>query len=220
MAVADLQFVYFADPMCSWCWGFAPVAAELRRAYPEIPLRAVMGGLRPGTTEPMTEEAKKSTREHWEHVHEASGQPFDFGFFERDGFVYDTDPAARAVVAARRKSWAAALDYLERAQTAFYAEGKDTTSEDVLVALATDLGHEASEFRALLRSEEVKQETWSDYAISQRAGVTGFPTLILGPGPDGAYLPVSRGYQSAERVTTVVDYYLKHLASAAAGPAG
>ena len=24
-----LHFIYFADPMCSWCWGFAPVIEKI-----------------------------------------------------------------------------------------------------------------------------------------------------------------------------------------------
>jgi putative protein-disulfide isomerase len=35
----------------------------------------------------MNEAAKRTTREHWEHVREESGQPFDFTFFERDWVV-------------------------------------------------------------------------------------------------------------------------------------
>ena len=62
-----------------------------------------LGGLRPGTTQVMHQAAKDSTRTHWEHVYEASGQPFDFGFFDRQDFVYDTDPAARATVMVRRE---------------------------------------------------------------------------------------------------------------------
>ena len=27
------QFVYFADPMCSWCYGFAPVIAALAERF-------------------------------------------------------------------------------------------------------------------------------------------------------------------------------------------
>jgi len=93
------HLIYFADPMCSWCWGFAPVIDAIRERFGrDLPIRLIMGGLRPGTTKPMTEAAKRTTREHWEHVHEASGQPFDFTFFEREGFVYDTEPAAKAVV--------------------------------------------------------------------------------------------------------------------------
>jgi putative protein-disulfide isomerase len=49
-----LHFVYFADPMCSWCYGFAPVMRQLRQRYGDVAqVRPVMGGLRPGTTEPM-----------------------------------------------------------------------------------------------------------------------------------------------------------------------
>ena len=29
------MMLYFADPMCSWCWGFNPVMARVREAYGE-----------------------------------------------------------------------------------------------------------------------------------------------------------------------------------------
>jgi len=48
--MADPHLIYFADPMCSWCWGFAPVIAQVRERYGEaLPVRLVLGGLRPGT---------------------------------------------------------------------------------------------------------------------------------------------------------------------------
>ena len=88
-----LHLIYFADPMCSWCWGFSPVIEAVRERFgPSLPIRLMLGGLRPGTTEPMTEGSKREICEHWEHVHEASGQPFDWSFFDREGFIYDTEP--------------------------------------------------------------------------------------------------------------------------------
>ena len=60
-----------------------------------------MGGLRAGNTEPMTDKDKDYIRGAWAKVGEATGQPFDPSFFDRE-FVYDTEPACRAVVAARR----------------------------------------------------------------------------------------------------------------------
>ena len=96
------RLIAFVDPMCSWCYGFAPVLEAIAKHYgASLPIHLVMGGLRPGTTEPMTDTMKAMIREHWEHVHTASGQPFDHAFFERETFVYDTDPAARAVVLMR-----------------------------------------------------------------------------------------------------------------------
>jgi len=38
-----------------------------------------------------------------ERVRDASGQPFDFDFFARERFVYDTEAAARAAVVMRRR---------------------------------------------------------------------------------------------------------------------
>ncbi len=200
------HLIYFADPMCSWCWGFAPTAEA---AAERLPIRLVLGGLRPGTTAPMTREARAEMPKHWEHVREASGQPFNGeAFVERDGFVYDTDPAARAVVAARRQDPAAAMAYLRAAQSAFYEEGRDVTQTGVLEDIAAGLGLDGARFAEDLASEDVKNETWGDYATSQNAGVRGFPTLIVGRNPDGTYAMVTRGFQARETVLASIDAWL------------
>jgi putative protein-disulfide isomerase len=194
------HLIYFADPMCSWCYGFSPVIDEVRRAFGhELPVRVVMGGLRPGTETPMDEDRAAEVMGHWHKVAEATGLPFSDTAIP-PGFVYDTDPAARAVVVAREAGDEAAADYLTRAQKAFYAEGRDVTSSQVLADLAAELGHDREGFLARWASEEVKNETWRDYAISQRAGVTGFPTLVAGPDDRGAFGVVTRGYAPAEPV--------------------
>jgi putative protein-disulfide isomerase len=212
----SLQFIYFADPMCSWCWGFAPVIEQIAARYGEaIPVRLVLGGLRPGTTEPMSAEARASLTGHWHEVEEASGQPFDYeGLKGRDGFIYDTDPAARATVMVRRAHPDKALSFLARAQRAFYAENLDVTSPHVLADLAAEFGIERDGFAERLASEDVKQETWSDYAISQRAGVTGFPTLVAGPGEDGTYGAVTRGFQPAEAILPMIGRWLATVRAA------
>jgi putative protein-disulfide isomerase len=204
-----LHFIYFADPMCSWCWGFSPVVETLRRRYGDIlPIRLVMGGLRPGTDQPMTEDAKQNLRGHWVEIGELTGQGFGDGPLDKPGFLYDTDPAARAVVLARRTSNDAALGFLARAQAAFYAEGRDVTDFEVLADLASEQGFDRRAFLTALAEEPLKNETWRDYAVSQRAGVTGFPTLILGPKIDGTYALINRGYQAAQDVVGGIDALL------------
>ena len=204
-----LQLIYFADPMCSWCYGFSPVAQALRRRYGDIaPIRPILGGLRPGTTDPMPEESRRGLVKHWDEIAKLTGQPFDQSLAERDGFIYDTDPAARAVVLARRTSNDAALDYLEAAHRAFYAEGRDVTSSEVLADIAAEQGFDRAAFLTALADDGLREETWRDYAIAGRAGATGFPTLILGPNADGSYALVTRGYQGAEPVMRGVDAWL------------
>ena len=209
-AVANPHLLYFADPMCSWCWGFSPVIGAISERFGDaLPIRLMMGGLRPGTTMPLDESGKRTIREHWEHVHEASGQPFDMRFFERDGFVYDTEPASRAVVVARRSGAEQGFAYLRLAHAAFYAENRDVTNEEVLVDLATKLGLDREEFAEALVSEEAKQETWTDFAVSQHAGITGFPTLLAGSGEANEYGIVTQGYQPADRVVPALEGWLQ-----------
>jgi putative protein-disulfide isomerase len=209
------HLVYFVDPMCSWCWGFSPVIEAIEKDPAlDLPIRLVMGGLRPGTTEPMTDQAKAEIKSHWGHVHEASGQPFDQAFFARERFVYDTDPSARAVVIMRRTGTPQALAGLRRIQAAFYAENRDVTQLDELAAIAVELGFSEAEFRAAMQSDEARRETWEDYALSQATGVRGFPTLIAGTGGDAPYAMVTHGFQPMNDVLPMLHRWRATLAAA------
>jgi putative protein-disulfide isomerase len=208
------HLIYFSDPMCSWCYGFSPVIEDIRRSFGRaLPVRVVMGGLRPGVSEPMTEAAKREVSGHWRHVHDATGLPFDAAAVMREGFVYDTDPAARAVVVVRRDGEEVAVDFLGRTQRAFYAEGRDVTSAKVLADIAVEVGQDRDRFLEAWTSEEAKQETWRDYAISQRAGVTGFPTLVAGPNAEGAFGVVTRGFAPGEQVVAVLRDWIERIAA-------
>lgn len=212
--MATPHLIYFSDPMCSWCYGFSPVIEEIQRTFGRaLPIRVVMGGLRPGAETPMTEEAKLEIADHWTHVHEATGLPFNGAGMSRPGFVYDTDPAARAVVAARRDGEEMAAAFLNRAQRAFYAEGRDVTTSQVLGDLAEEMGLDREPFMEVWSSDEIKEETWRDYAISQRAGVTGFPTLVAGPNDEGVYGVVTRGFAPAGQVVPILKEWLERIAA-------
>jgi putative protein-disulfide isomerase len=106
-----------------------------------------------------------------------------------------------------------AAAFLARAQRAFYAEGRDVTTEAVLGDIAEELGIDRTGFLAAWSSEEAKQETWRDYAISQRAGVTGFPTLVAGPNPEGVYGVVTRGFAPGEQVVAILKEWLERIAA-------
>lgn len=73
--MSELRLVYFADPMCSWCYGFSPVITTLvERFEGRLGLQVVVGGLRAGNTAPMRAEDKDYIREAWTRVGAASGE--------------------------------------------------------------------------------------------------------------------------------------------------
>lgn len=195
---------YFADPMCSWCWGFAPVVAALKDAYAgRMQLALMMGGLRPGTTEPMTPNHRAEILHHWEEVQRRCGQPFRFDNALPDGFIYDTEPACRAVVTMLDLNAAAAFDYFKAVQAAFYAEGRDVTDSTVLAQLAAR--HDVGDDRFLERfaSPEMQQMTRTHFRQTAEIGVRGFPTVILQH--DARFEVLTYGYRPLAELAPVLE---------------
>lgn len=189
-----IELVYVADPMCSWCYGFAPTITAIAKQFDgRMPVWPLMGGLRAGNREVMTDKDKAYIREHWGHVNDKTGRPFDDQFFAREGFIYDTEPACRAVVTMRIMMPEKAMDFLERISTAFYAEGQDTTSAGVLIDLAEEMGAERARFTRGFNLPEVRDATGRDFASARQLGVRGFPSLLAG-NDDIGYTLLTNGF--------------------------
>jgi protein-disulfide isomerase-like protein with CxxC motif len=72
---AALEMIDVADPMCSWCYGFAPVIFALAERFEaRLPLRLMMGGLRAGNTELMRAAEKHYVRQAWTQVGALAGR--------------------------------------------------------------------------------------------------------------------------------------------------
>ena len=198
---------YFADPMCSWCWGFSPVIEAVRDAYrARLKVALVLGGLRPGETTSMTATARNEILHHWQQVHERTGQPFRFEHALPDGFIYDTEPASRAVVAAGGLDPAHSFTLFKAIQSAFYAEGRDVTRPDTLADLAAGIGLDAAVFTQAFDSDDARAKTQSHFMQTRTAGVRGFPTLILKRGE--RLDRIVAGYMPLDTVRTELDRLL------------
>jgi putative protein-disulfide isomerase len=173
------ELIFVADPMCSWCWGFTPAISAIRDKYADcLTIQLVVGGLRAGNDKVMDNEAKGNIRHHWEEVRKATGQPFDFNFFNRDNFTYNTEPACRACVTVRGLKSDAVLNYLELLHKSFYANNQDITDTSVLASLATSLGVDINQFSEVFSSDKARTATHDDFQVACNLGVTGFPTVV------------------------------------------
>ena len=200
--------LYFADPMCSWCWGFSPVIDRVIDEFGErFDLNLVMGGLSPGTTDPVDERTKATIREHWEHVQTASGQAFEFGFFDRTDFIYDTEPACRAVVCARELERTSEFSMLRTIHHAFYAENRDVTDTIVLCELAAAEGFDQVAFETHFEDQKTRLATGNDFKIARNTGIQGYPALVVGVEAEGL-TGITIGYQPYEAIGPTIEHWL------------
>jgi putative protein-disulfide isomerase len=193
----ELELVYVADPMCSWCWGFAPVIEKVEASF-VMPLRIIIGGLRPGDRAEPIDRIRDYVAHHWTQVAAASGQPFDHAGLERDDWMYDTLMADTAVVTMREVAPYETRRFLDTVQRAFYSQRIDVTEAAAYRDLVLGFPVDPDEFVTQIRSAEMKAATEQDFLEAQWLGVTGFPTLLLRDG--ASTLPISYGYAPFETV--------------------
>jgi putative protein-disulfide isomerase len=175
------RLCYFADPMCSWCYGFGPVLTGFLGQHPTLAVEVVMGGLRPYTKDAAPASQKAEIRNHWRHVEAASGLPFDDAMLMSAGFIYNTEPACRAVVTAREMK-DDAIGLLKAIQCAFYRDARDVTDEEVLIAIAAENSIATKTFAEHLRSDVMRDATHRDFQLTAQLGVRGFPMLCAARG--------------------------------------
>jgi putative protein-disulfide isomerase len=184
---------------------------QLRQQYAgQCSFQLVMGGLRAGNTQPMDQKLRDYVLDHWRNVHRASGQPFNFDFMMPPGFIYDTEPACRAVKTADRMvpspGSEVAFRLMEAIQRAFYVDNMDVTQEGVLVEKAVQCGLDGDAFQKLFRSHSMKQATQEDFDRSRQLTTTGFPTLV--GVLDGRVTTLAPGYATTNQLIPAIDKWL------------
>lgn len=202
--------IYVGDTMCSWCYGFAPEMDKFINLHPELKVRLVQGGLRPKNTEKIYG-MQDFLRSHWIEIEKRTGQPFSYEILTDETFVYDTEPASRAVVVARMidesKEWA----FFKKVQTAFYKENKDTSKIFTYLDIAKELGLDCDKFSQLFDTEEAKYATKSDFQLASEMGVKGFPSVVVKVGKE--FFMIANGYREVKDLEEVYQNVLKEVAN-------
>jgi putative protein-disulfide isomerase len=129
-----------------------------------------------------------------------------------EGFVYDTEPACRALVTARGLAPDCAWTLLGLIQQAFYVEGRDVTRASVLVELAETAGVPRIEFAEAFDRAEQHAATAADFTWVQDLGIAGFPTLLAER--NGQLALLTNGYQPLSELSPLLGRWLERAACA------
>ncbi|NRA89442.1 MAG: DsbA family protein, partial [Rhizobiales bacterium] len=171
-----------------------------------------VGGLRVGGHQAWDAEFRKFLREHWQQVGQASGQEFNMGLLDLAAFNYDTEPACRAVVAAKNISMnldlpnQTILQFYVAIQRKFYVDNQDPKQVDFYKSICADTQINFDDFKNAFLSDEIKQQTAAEFNVIRNWGGNGYPTLLVS---DGKTLElVSSGYQKSEILIQALDKLL------------
>ena len=172
------QLFYIYDPMCSWCWGYAPTWQRLQRELTsEVDIIYGLGGLAEDSDVLMPEAMQVFLQQTWRKIAQQLGTEFNFDFWQHCQPRRSTFPACRATLIARE--FGKEQEMLTAIQHAYYLQAKNPSNLDTLQALAVDIGLDGYDFLQKLKSQSVDEQLMVEINKMRSLPINGFPALVL-----------------------------------------
>ena len=78
------KLFYVYDPMCSWCWGYAPTWQRLKSELAShVEVVYALGGLAPDSDDAMPQAMQKFLQQTWQKISQQLGTEFNFDFWQQ-----------------------------------------------------------------------------------------------------------------------------------------
>lgn len=195
---------YVHDPMCSWCWGLAPVLEQLLENLPaDIQVTRLLGGLAPDSDQPMPVELQQTIEATWHRIQQSiPGTQFNFDFWTQCVPRRSSWPACRAVIAARLQGDAFDVRMTQAIQLAYYTQARNPSDASTLMALSDELGLDTQLFAKALAGESVEQQLQAEIALSRRLHASSFPSLVLKTG--ASVWPIAVDYNDSAAMLEMI----------------
>lgn len=143
--MSDLEFRYYFDPLCGWCYASAPALAALAERHGDK-LRMMPVGLfvEPRPISAMADHAWRNDQ----RISQLTGQRFSEEYHRKvlqapDG-VFTSKALTLALAALGEIAPSLEARFLHAAQVARYVEGRDTSRVDEVVRIAATVANEAA----------------------------------------------------------------------------
>jgi putative protein-disulfide isomerase len=173
---AILYYVY--DPMCSWCWGYAPTWQQLKDELTQhIKVVYGVGGLAEDSSTIMPDEMQVFLQRTWQKISQQLGTQFNYDFWQRCQPRRSTFPACRAILVARASG--KELEMLAAIQQAYYLQARNPSDIDTLQALAIEIGLDENDFLQQMSSQKIEKALQSEIVKVRAMPISGFPSLVL-----------------------------------------
>lgn len=195
----NMQLIYVLDPMCAWCYGFAPELEEFLKKHPSVEIEYIMGGLAPDNDEPMGEDLRQAISSYWYEIEKKTQVTFNHDYWKLNTPYRSTYPACRAVIAAEVLKEKNTVQMIKAIQSAYYKEAKNPSLEQTLIECAKSIGLDESEFKRTLHSKEIENQFRQQLILSHQLQASSFPTLFYINEKNQAHI-LAQGYTQAKNI--------------------
>jgi putative protein-disulfide isomerase len=176
------SLIYGFDPLCGWCYGFAPALEALRQARPDLPIQLVLGGLVTGERVGPYKLMHDYIRGASQRLKTVTGRGPSEQFFDKvvgpsSPLIGASVPPSAAIAQVRAQAPDQALAFAHLVQAAHFEDGADLNDPAIHAALAKRLGLDIA--FDLPDPHALPSALAEEFQAARKLGVDAFPTLLL-----------------------------------------
>ena len=211
---APLKLVYAFDPLCGWCFAFAPTTRALLERFEtdQVEWEVMCGGLVTGERVAPISQMRGYLEQGMRAVEARTPVRFGKAFREevlaKGTWVSQSEPACRAtLVAQKHEGGRAALGFGSALSRAFYEEGLLPDDPKTWEQVGDRVGLDGVALAKRAQTEEAKELTKAAFARARSQGVQSYPTLYQRK--EGKLSVLLPGYAPAKDAVAMVQEVLR-----------
>src|SRR5690606_39273932 len=178
------ELVYGYDPLSAWCYAFGAALHQLRQALGDrLLVRVACVGMARGEAARPVRLAASQLRAGIRSVQARTGvlfgERFVHGLLRSETWVFDSEPASRALIAAQQLAPDRALDFATGLATAFHGCGLEPDAPSTLRAVAMEAGIDGDALIERWSDPFALRTTEAHFDHTRACGITTAPSLHL-----------------------------------------
>jgi putative protein-disulfide isomerase len=197
---AKPKIYYVYDPLCGWCFAYAPIMEKLAQEFKDqVEFVVVPGGMIIGENVRPIREIAPYLLQAIPSLEEISGvkmgEPY-IALVKEGSYIASSYQPSLAMVVFKSFHTGRDVEYAHKVQQSYFIEAKDIMGDSLYKELAVQFEVSPEEFMKRMSDTAYQSKTQEHFDFAAYLNTKGFPALVGKSGD--SYQKITYGYLSAE----------------------
>ncbi len=205
------KIYYVYDPLCGWCFAYAPIMTKLSQEFKDqVEFVVIPGGMIVGeNVRPIREIAPyllQAIPEFEEISGVKMGEPY-MAMLKEGSYIASSYRPSLAMVVFKSFNTGRDVEYAHKVQQSYFIEAKDIMGDSLYMDLARQFEISPDEFMKRMADTSYQSKTQDHFDFAAYLNTKGFPALVGKSGD--SYIKITYGYLSEEESRKKIQKFLR-----------
>jgi len=205
------KIYYVYDPLCGWCFAYAPIMEKLAdECKDQVEFVVIPGGMIVGDNVRPIREIAPYLLQAIPQLEEISGvkmgEPY-MAMLKEGSYIASSFKPSLAMVVFKSFQTGRDVAYAHKVQQSYFIEAKDIMGDSLYIELARQFDVSPEEFMKRMSDTVYQTKTQEHFDFASYLNTKGFPSLVGKAGD--SYVKITYGYLSEEESRKKIQKFLR-----------